>query len=105
MRADRGEVGREIDQLASYTSVVVFEVWHLDGRDVTPETFRHWRTSLESVLAEPVHPRVGLIPVSEEPHCLWDFWTQWGGEGTILKDRAATYQPGQCPGPGSAPGA
>jgi ATP-dependent DNA ligase len=49
-------------RLTGDTSLVVFDVLHLDGRDVRPETFRHRRTRLESLLAEPVPLRGRVDP-------------------------------------------
>jgi ATP-dependent DNA ligase len=82
-------------QMDDETSLVVFDILHLDGQVLMPEPWIARRKRLESAFADFQHPRLGLVPVSEEPRRLWDLWTAWGGEGIVLKDPMAPYEPGR----------
>jgi ATP-dependent DNA ligase len=63
-----------------------------------PGRFKPWtvrRQVLEQLLATPPDPRIRLVPTTTNAGQLWAQWTAWGGEGIVLKDPAAPYQPGE----------
>src|SRR5262245_42888422 len=76
-------------------AVVVFDVLHLDGRSVMAEPWRDRRKRLEDLVDGRQLPRVGIVPVTDDPAHLYETWVGMGGEGIVLKDPSSAYRPGE----------
>src|SRR5262249_51226279 len=73
---------------------LAFDLLELDGREVMSERWTDRRKRLEDLGPSLPRPHTGLVTVAEDALRLWVTWVGWGGEGIVLKDRRAPYQPG-----------
>jgi ATP-dependent DNA ligase len=71
-----------------------FDILELGGRLVMREPWRDRRKRLEDILDGRTLPRVGVVPVTDDPPRLYETWIAMGGEGIVLKERGSIYRPG-----------
>jgi ATP-dependent DNA ligase len=75
-------------------SLLAFDLLAAEGREIIAEPWRDRHKRLEDLVEGRGLPRVGLVPVSDDPPRLYETWVGWGGEGIVLKDVTSPYRPG-----------
>jgi bifunctional non-homologous end joining protein LigD len=78
------------------TGFVGFDLLVVSGREVMHEPWSDRRKRLDDLGASLDSPQVAIVPVADDAARLWALWVgQQGGEGIVLKERAAAYRPGR----------
>jgi ATP-dependent DNA ligase len=78
------------------TCFIAFDLLSVAGQNVMPEPWADRGKRLEDLGAGLESPRAAIVPVTDDAARLWALWVgQQGGEGIVLKERSAPYQPGR----------